>query len=924
MTPLCNQQVREDHKEPIHGILAVCTAVSAALLLFVSGCGRDMEPLTSASARGPSQAAVPEDALVIDLSAATDVKPPFALKQDAEAAKGIKLVLPEGAGSAQHKGSASLKLEVKEPGDYFLWARVYWNDSCGNSVLLRIINTGASLVTEDSLYGTWHWVKAGRVALSPGEHAVVLLEREDGIALDQLLLTRDPNFLPLGPVVAVGRGAGVRRFSDDFARSAGHGVGAWEFPSGKWRIASSFDPNRMPFQYSLVGVAQEHEAVALLKEPPWNGCRISFSLLPQEDGGSGVLFRGDGVGQEPLRVRFNLKDRDAQLHLSGAGVNVARPLGTAVRLNQWHRIVVERWAWVVRVMVDDRPVLECFDAMPGVAKIGFFVNSGAAVFDDVAVEQIPWQADDGRDFRLPWHVGRNARWYRPKEPDAAEALIGRSGTVTATQWGDMPIRELILEELPEQSGKCEVRAAGLTLSKNERSLRVFREASAAGASAVELAPANDEVAIRRVAIRYGRRRPECFCIGPYHFTKSKIEDPSDYLDFTSEEYRKMAQSAEVDKLRRQRKFMPVLGSGPGDYSPWAVRQGRWRLHSGALRGTGPDAVLRHTHEFTGEVECRLRFRMCKPASVFHVEFYGGVDPGSVVEVATTKDTSRAARKNALHLRLDTDRDWHELTVSATRETLSARVDKQPLQKAAITTGEGAQMFLKVPAGSVDYDDIEFKVRRHGDDGFYYAFDRRETDWWRTGGQWIDHGGVTCVLASSWVSLIAPQGEGMLWNKRSLGPDILITFKVDANTEWFGWSKDPSHVHYPFDNIRIALSPSQDINRGYRLEVNSLDRTATVLYRGGREVKRVPQDSSFPIQYCGGHAPYAPRKNRIALVKRGAVLRAVVNGKEVLRFEDPDPLKVSRVGIGGYNTHINFSHIEVRPLPGPSRTQKEAG
>jgi hypothetical protein len=115
-------------------------------------------------------------------------------------------------------------------------------------------------------------------------------------------------------------------------------------------------------------------------------------------------------------------------------------------------------------------------------------------------------------------------------------------------------------------------------------------------------------------------------------------------------------------------------------------------------------------------------------------------------------------------------------------------------------------------------------------------------------------------------------------------------------------------------LRTAAVPAApDMDHGYRLEVNSQGRTATILYRNGKEAARVAQDSSFPIQYTGGHAPYSPRRNHITLIKHGALLRAVINGKEVLRFTDPQPLDVGTAGIGGYKTRINFSHVEVRRI-----------
>jgi hypothetical protein len=242
--------------------------------------------------------------------------------------------------------------------------------------------------------------------------------------------------------------------------------------------------------------------------------------------------------------------------------------------------------------------------------------------------------------------------------------------------------------------------------------------------------------------------------------------------------------------------------------------------------------------------------------------------------------------------------------------LSARLDRGKEQRIDMTTPDGEYVTLEV-RGSVSFDDIEFAVPRRTDTSFLYTFDRRETDWWREGGEWIDHGGFACVLASSWISLIAPKGRGYLWNKHLFASDIAVSFNVHENSEWFGWRARPQHVHYPYDNICVVLSPEENADRGYRLEVNADNRSRTVLYRNGTAVRTVSQKKGYPIRYVGGHAPYAPRNNRIGLIRRGATFIAVVNGVEVLRYEDAEPLPTSRVGIGGYRTRANFSHVEIR-------------
>ena len=57
-----------------------------------------------------------------------------------------------------------------------------------------------------------------------------------------------------------------------------------------------------------------------------------------------------------------------------------------------------------------------------------------------------------------------------------------------------------------------------------------------GSPEVSLAP-TAATYYKRVAVRFLTEEPvKEVVFGPYHFTERAIEDPSDYLDFTAEEY----------------------------------------------------------------------------------------------------------------------------------------------------------------------------------------------------------------------------------------------------------------------------------------------------------------------------------------------------------------------------------------------------
>ena len=331
---------------PFRGVLMGLTFLLPLILVVLPGCGENLEAILPPGAGAAAGAGLPEDAVILNLAEAT-VRAPFVLQEDAAAAGAMALVLPKGARSADGQGRALLKMEVKAAGSYYAWAHVRWRDACSNSLILTLDETTEPVVVEDAVYERWHWVKAGQHPLRAGAHAMAVAEREDGVAMDQLLFTRDAAFVPIGVMGGRAGGAEVRRFADDFSRSPGHGIGDWDLVGGKWQIAFSFDPNRIPHQYALVGEEKEGEAVALVQGMPWNGCRLSFSYLPRREGAAGALLDrarprpGGQAGEAPLRVAFRVAEgQPSRLEVTGAGMEVSKDIGGAVRLGQWHRVAI--------------------------------------------------------------------------------------------------------------------------------------------------------------------------------------------------------------------------------------------------------------------------------------------------------------------------------------------------------------------------------------------------------------------------------------------------------------------------------------------------------------------------------------------------------------------------------------------------------
>lgn len=932
------------------GLLAACAAGCAALAAVgftMLGPSNELRPLLSGAANSDSQIALPKDTIIASISEGAEIVAPFLLHENSSASGGMALVLPKGTRTPEHKGKATLTVNAASEGPYFAWARAHWRDTCSNSFSLKVGEQPEKDVGNDDVFNTWHWVPAGKFNLVQGKNPVVLTEREDGIELDQLLFTHDAAFQPTGQVSPIGCSRGVRRFADTFARSPGHGMDGWDLVAGDWHIAFSFDPNRIPNQYALVGAAAEPgkgDALALIQGAPWYGTRISFSINPLKDGKFGAVLDRGLDGQGALLAGFEM----AGGHASAVADQARTDLGAAMKLDQWHRVTIERWAWILRIVVDGREVLARYDLAPRAGRIGLFVSSGSAVFDDVDVEEIPWQADNG-ELTLPWAVAKDAKWFRPaaaapdQKPSSPLALLGKSGSIS-TALGEMPVAEVVLEEEnpPGGEGKpCAITGAGLKALENipgaPAGTRVFaasmsKIAAGAGEKAgATIQAGGGDAHIRRIAIRYGKQAPETYFIGPYHFANNELVDPSDYLDFTPEEYKAMAKSADAEKLRRVAKIKSLVGNEGGDESPWVLESGGWRLNDGNLDGHGPDARLRHAQEICADLDMRLKVRLTDAKSRGAIDLYGGTEPGLRFELAPATGTASApaapsksdaktpagaaAKNTPISIAVPGDGKFHELLIRVRGQDIATRLDAEPAKSLVCARGDGGRIHLNVNAGVVEFNDIEFSVQRADGSGYFYPFNRAETDWWRETqgkGQWMDHGGIACVLASSWISLSAMEGSGLIRNKHAFGPNVMVAFDVEENSEWFGWDKSPNHLHYPYDNVTILLSSPKNPD-AYRLVLNTENRSATVLYRGGKEVARVSQRNFFPMRYVGGHGPYFPRRNRICLIRREGLLRVIINGREVLHFEDKEPLESTEVALGGNETRINFSDIEIRDL-----------
>ena len=122
----------------------------------------------------------------------------------AEAASGKSyLEIPQGKGNPPEilTGKAEWKFSVAQDEDYFMWCRVWWVDSCGNSLSVSVDGAKPFALGQDATFKAWHWVKAParltQLDLTKGPHTLKISNREDGVKIDQILLVDDKRYVPV-------------------------------------------------------------------------------------------------------------------------------------------------------------------------------------------------------------------------------------------------------------------------------------------------------------------------------------------------------------------------------------------------------------------------------------------------------------------------------------------------------------------------------------------------------------------------------------------------------------------------------------------------------------------------------------------------------------------------------------------------------
>ena len=109
------------------------------------------------------------------------------------------LEIPWDRNKTKGLGEATYRVKVAKAGLYYLWARTFWQNGCGNSIAVAVNGSAPVVLGEDGTYDHWHWVGGtARVQLNASVNVFVIKNRETGVRVDQVFLCESGDYVPTG------------------------------------------------------------------------------------------------------------------------------------------------------------------------------------------------------------------------------------------------------------------------------------------------------------------------------------------------------------------------------------------------------------------------------------------------------------------------------------------------------------------------------------------------------------------------------------------------------------------------------------------------------------------------------------------------------------------------------------------------------
>jgi len=927
--------------------------------------------LSNSHAEHPADA--PKGTVEIEAEGTVGLQTPFRVVGDEECSGGTCVTIPRGVGKpASQPSRATYVARIGRKATYRAWLRVKWTDGDGNSLFLAVPGREPSVVGQDGTYGRWHWAPGPDVELTKGSHSLVILHREDGVSLDRILLVPDTRFVPVGTKgihVPSGWEAEDLYFADDFSRSGDTQVRIWDSVAGDWKINFVLDPNKLPNFHSYVGRAEE-QGLAVAGYRFWKDYRVDAAIKPLGCAALGVVFSFTSP-EHYLLVRW-VKDTQDKGRLELCRVadgeqKVLRAVPCPRLDDVWSLLSVRAWSDEVAVLLDGYPVLEEKGVSLSGGKAGLYVFRGRAAFDNVEVSAIRrfrgdfagpsrWRdvvcgewipsrdssliakgdpeaamvtgAADWRDYEVRTEVERTKKtwgvlacWRSPRDFYRFEASKDEFLLVRKRDDTRSVLASVKRDARPPKIQRFVLRRAGAHLAAyvgGRLVIDAWDDHLSAGHPGLFVG-SKSRLTFRSFEVEFLDTRVFSHEIEACSFLQPRVVDPTDVPDLTPEQYRETVESERSALLRRNAKHYAIVGKGRSG-ALWAANSGTWSVSDEQLHvdpGDG-EALAYQNRQAPGD--------MAVKAEICQVGVDGGdvglvahgfrADPSHGYRLVLAPGRKRLVLYRSLQevaavaLPNLADRVSLELWCSGNqvigwldRRIAISYMDPDPL--------DGEEAGLLARGGPAHFDEISLHAIDYRGRSLFYAYHKPAPDWLPVGGEFRLHGGVSCLRASSWLSMLGQEENALMWHKRTTEGALSVGLKAMEHSMWYGWDKRPTHAHTAYKNIGIALcADGKDITSGYAVIVNGWNLARSVITRKGRVVASVAQGPDFPCVYQGGHAPLSPRWSSIRVSLRGDTVQLRVNGVPVLGYKDPEPLSGGMVGVWCWDAAMNIGDVHL--------------
>ncbi len=317
-----------------------------------------------------------------EAEAAQQVAAPFWSRNDPQASEGRYVEIFPGPG----EGELRYEVQIEKAGKYHLWARTKWLHACRDMLQISINGTHHSILGNDSLYGTWHWVRGSTYTLHRGINTISVrdspyADNSQSVKLDRFLFTnlreddtyalvRGPLRKPAGPLV-----------SDDFS---GRWQEHWSPLGGHWERRA---------QASLMYLEQTtpERTFLLTRAPETAGYALEAALRTADHGMLGLVFayRDDRHYSIACLTQKRGGPVLQLLRISDGFESILAEEPVPSRPGAWARLRVEVLGAAVEVFLNEMKSVSLSRGVVARGRAGLFSDDLAkAGFDDVKLLSI--------------------------------------------------------------------------------------------------------------------------------------------------------------------------------------------------------------------------------------------------------------------------------------------------------------------------------------------------------------------------------------------------------------------------------------------------------------------------------------------------------------------------------------------------------